>query len=79
MPRTEWFAYTFPNRRSDRPVVEVTLRFLPADLRHASMDVAPIRRCLEIAGIVDAAEAFPATALPGDYTGWFASVLAQTA
>lgn len=78
MPRTEWFAYIYPNRRSDKRVVEVTLRFLPADLRRQSMDITPIRQCLEEGGILHADEGFPADPLPEDFTGWYTSLLAQT-
>jgi UDP-N-acetylmuramyl tripeptide synthase len=60
-------------------LVEISLHFLPAELRHHVMDVAPIRRSLEQAGVLDTGEAFPAHPLPGDFTGWFTSLLAQTA
>lgn len=43
------------------------------------MDIAPIRRCLEAAGILHADEVFPADPLPEDFTGWYASLLVQTA
>jgi len=79
MPIIEWFAYSFPNRRNDRPVVEITSRFLPADERRYTMDVAPIRQCLEKGGILHPNEAFPADPLPNDFTGWYTSLLVQTA
>lgn len=79
MPSIEWYAYGYPNRRNDKRVVEVTLRFLPADLRWQTMDVAPIRHWLEKGGILLPGEVFPAQTPPGDFTGWYTSLLAQTA
>ena len=79
MPIVEWFAYSFPNRRNDRPVVEITLRFLPADKVRYAMDVSRIQQCLENGGILKPNEVFPADPLPSDFTGWYTSLLVQTA
>ena len=79
MPSTEWFAYSFPNRRNDKPVVEIVLRFLPADEKRFAMDTTPIRQLLEKGGILDPEETFPADPLPEDFTGWYTSLLVQTA
>jgi UDP-N-acetylmuramyl tripeptide synthase len=79
MPVIKWFAYTFPNRRNARSVVEIALHFLPADKRHYAMDIAPIRQCLEKGGILDSSEAFPPDPLPNDFTGWYTSLLVQMA
>ena len=79
MPNIKWFPYTFPNRLNDRPVVEITLHFLPADEIQYPMDIAPIRQCLEQGGILHPNEVFPADPLPNDFTGWYTSLLVQTA
>lgn len=79
MPSIKWFAYSFPNRRNDRPVVEIALRFFGSDEKRYTTDVAPIRQCLEKGGILHPNEPFPADPLPKDFTGRYTSLLVQTA
>ena len=79
MPITKWFPCNFPNRHDDRPVVVITLQFLPAEESRFAMDIAPIRRLLENGGVLDPDETFPADTPPGDFTGWYTSLLVQTA
>ncbi len=57
----------------------IALGFLPADEMRCAIDVAPIRQCLEKGGILHPDEAFPADPLPDDFTGWYTSLLVQTA
>lgn len=79
MPNTKWFAYTFPSRRNELRVVEFCLQFVPEDERKYAMNVAATRQCLEQGGILSPDEVFPSDPLPTDFTGWYTSLLVQTA
>ena len=79
MPVIEYFAYTGPNRRSDKPVVEVTLNFRPGDVTGFPQHVSEIRDLLISGGILSADEVFPEQVLPAERMTWYASLLAQTA
>ena len=79
MPVIEWFAYAGPNRRSDRKVVEVTLKFGPADQSAFPESSSDIRQLLVEGGILTGAEDFPAKTLPGERMAWYSSLLIQTA
>ena len=79
MPAIEWFAYCFPNRRSDRPVVEVMLDFKPADRFGAPQNISEIKNVLISGGVLTADEIFPEEALPDDLMGSYTSLLVQLA
>ena len=79
MPRIEWYAYCFPNRRSDKPVVEITVNFSPEDQRGFPQNISEIKDLLLSAGILDSEEKFPHQALPDERMAWFTSLLVQTA
>jgi UDP-N-acetylmuramyl tripeptide synthase len=79
MPVIEWFAYAGPNRRSDRKVVEVTLKFGPADQNAFPTSSNEIKRLLVEGGILAEVEHFPGETLPGERMAWYSSLLMQTA
>ena len=79
MPAVEWFAYCFPNRRTDKTVVEITLNFSPADQQGFPQHCSEIKNLLTNSGILTADEAFPEQNLPDDRMGWYTSLLVQTA
>jgi UDP-N-acetylmuramyl tripeptide synthase len=79
MPVVEWFAYCFPNRRTDKPVVEITLKFKPADQHVFPKHSSEIKDILVSNGILKTDECFPEQALPKDHIGWYTSLLVQTA
>ncbi|MGB5489180.1 MAG: hypothetical protein WBN06_17445, partial [Lysobacterales bacterium] len=79
MPVIEYFAYTGPNRRSDMPVVEITLNFRPGNVPGFPQHESEIRDLLISGGILTPNEAFPEQALPAERMTWYASLLAQTA
>ena len=79
MPAIEWFAYCFPNRRTDKTVVEITLDFKPADQQAFPQHVADVRNILISSGVLAAEEVFPRQPLPEDRMGWYTSLLVQTA
>ena len=79
MPVIEWFAYCFPNRRSDKPVVEVMLDFKPADQGGAPLQVSEIKEILVSSEILSAEEVFPVQALPDDRMHCYVSLLLQLA
>jgi len=79
MPGIAWFAYCFPNRRVDRPVVEITVKFGPGDQRSFPQHISEIKDVLISGGILTAKDNFPDQALPDERMAWFTSLLAQTA
>lgn len=79
MPAIEFFPYNGPNRRSDLPVVEVLLKFRPADTSAFPRQISDIRNLLIEGGILTREEVFPEQTLPEERMAWFASLLAQTA
>lgn len=79
MPAIRWFAYNFPNRRSDKTVVEVTLEFTPADNHDQSRLEIMVHEALLGSGILEEHEAFPAQTPPDDRVGGYTSLLIQTA
>jgi UDP-N-acetylmuramyl tripeptide synthase len=79
MPGIKWFAYCFPNRRSDKPVVEITVKFRSEDLRGIPQHISEIKDLLVSAGILDSEEKFPDEALPDERMARFTSLLVQTA
>jgi UDP-N-acetylmuramyl tripeptide synthase len=79
MPNIEYFPYMGPNRRSDKPVVEVTLEFSPDEQFEFPGKSSEIRQILIDAGILTPEDIFPEQPLPDEYGAWFASLLVQTA
>jgi len=79
MPAIEYFPYGGPNRRSDKPVIEVLLKFGPRDVDGLPRQVADIKDLLVIAGILTPDEVFPEQALPDERMAWYSSLLVQTA
>lgn len=79
MPAVEWFAYCFPNRRTDETVVEITLKFTAADQHAFPQHTSEIKSILVSSGILTANEPFPEQELPDDRMGWYTSLLVQTA
>jgi len=79
MPAISWFAYCFPNRRTDKTVVEITLDFKPADRHGFPRRASDVKNILVSSGILTADEVFPQQALPDDRMGWYTSLLVQTA
>jgi len=79
MPVIEYFPYQGPNRRMDTKVVEILLKFGPADDNGFPRHLADIREPLLSAGILAADEVFPAQALPAERMAWYTSLLVQTA
>jgi len=79
MPTIEYFPYRGPNRRVDLPVVEILLKFGPADDAGFPRRVSDIREPLVGGGILAADERFPQQDLPEERMTWYASLLAQTA
>ncbi len=79
MPVIEWFAYCFPNRRSDKNVVEITLDFTPSDRDAGPGFVSGIRSTLIKNGILAEDEVFPAQPLPGDRMEEYAALLLEIA
>jgi hypothetical protein len=79
MPVIEWFAYCFPNRRSDKAVVEITLDFFPADQHGFPQHVSEIRNILINNEILVEDENFPEKSLPDDRMAWYSSLLLEVA
>jgi UDP-N-acetylmuramyl tripeptide synthase len=79
MPAIRWFAYNFPNRRSEKPVIEVTLDFTPADRHDQSRLRQLVHNVLLSSGILEEHEVFPAQTLPDEWIGGYTSLLVQTA
>ena len=79
MPIIEYFAYRGPNRRTDTPVVEILLKFGPADDTGFPRRVSDIRELLIRGGIIAADEVFPEQDLPDERMTWYTSLLVQTA
>ena len=79
MPAIEYFPYGGPNRRSDRPVVEILLKFKPGEVDGMPRQVADINDLLISAGILTPGEVFPQQPLPDERVAWYSSFLVQTA
>lgn len=79
MPDISWFAYPYPNRRTDKTVVEITLNFSADDQLNRSRHTRVVKSILVKSGILDKDEVFPEQALPDDDLGWYTSLLVQTA
>jgi len=79
MPAIRWFAYPCPNRRTDTPVVEITLEFSADDQHNRSRHTRFVKKILVNSGIINKDEVFPNVALPDDGMGWYTSLLVQTA
>ncbi|MGD9265029.1 MAG: hypothetical protein PVJ71_04550, partial [Lysobacterales bacterium] len=79
MPDVNWFAYAWPNRRSNKTVVELTLGFKPADRHKFPQRVGQVRELLVEAGILASDETFPDQALPETRVAWYTSLLLQSA
>jgi UDP-N-acetylmuramyl tripeptide synthase len=79
MPVIEYFPYKGPNRRYDLPVVEILLKFGPADDNAFPRSESEIRDLLISGGILNSDEVFPEQVLPGERMAWYSSLLVQTA
>jgi len=79
MPFIEYFPYRGPNRRTDTQVVEILLKFGPADDTGFPRRVSDIRELLISGGIIAADEVFPEQDLPDERMTWYTSLLVQTA
>jgi len=79
MPAIEWFPYFGPNRRSDKTVIEITLKFDEGSGKEFPQRVSDIRDPLVDSGILAAAEKFPEQTLPDERNQWYSSLLVQTA
>lgn len=79
MPAIQWLAYNFPNRHSDKTVVEVRVKFEPAETFEQNELPQLIGRLLLSSGILSEDEPFPEFALPEDQVACYASLLMQLA
>lgn len=79
MPAIEWFAYTGPNRRTDETVVEITLRFRPADRHCFPQRASEIKEILIRCGVLGPEECFPEKKLSDERMAWYSSLLLETA
>lgn len=79
MPRTLFFPYFGPNRRSDSRVVEIRLDFGPDDAGGFPQQISDIRQILVDAGVVNDGDKFPDKPLPDDRMAWYSALLAQAA
>jgi len=79
MPEIHWFATCFPSRRSDKPIVEISLKFGPNDREPFPQHLSRIKKLLIRGGILTPDENFPDQALPDVQMAWYASLLVQTA
>ncbi len=79
MPVIEYFPYRGPNRRMDTQVVEILLKFGPADDSGFPRQVSEISELLISGGILTPDEVFPEQALPDERMAWYTSLLVQTA
>jgi len=79
MPSIEYFPYGGPNRRSDKPVIEILLKFGPNDINGLPREVADIKDLLVNAGILTPDEVYPQQSLPDERMAWYSSLLVQTA
>lgn len=68
-----------PNRRSDKPVVEITLDFAPADQHRFPQHTPEIRELLISGEILTKEDTFPGQALPEEAMACYTSLLVQTA
>jgi len=79
MPTIKYFPFMGPNRRSDKPVVEITLDFDPADQHRFPRYTAETRELLIKGGVLTTEDTFPEHPLPDGPFACYASVLLQTA
>ena len=79
MPEIDWFATCFPGRRSNKPVVEITLKFGPQEQEPFPQHLSKIKGLLISGRILTPDENFPDQALPNVRMAWYASLLVQTA
>jgi len=79
MPIIEYFPYMGPNRRSDKTVVEITLKFGSDQGDGFPVSVPEARQLLIDGGICTKDETFPRQPLPEESKAGFSSLLAQTA
>jgi len=75
----EYFPYFGPNRRSDKPVVEIMLSSDPDDGQSSTASVSGIKTLLHDGGVLTPGEHFPEQALPVEPQARYASLLVQTA
>lgn len=81
MPVVKYFPYFGPNRRSDKPLVEVMLTTEPENGQRTPIPppISDIRKCLQSEGVLAADETFPEQPLPPEPLASYASMLVQTA
>lgn len=79
MPVIQYFPYFGPNRRSDKPVIEIMLDTAPDSGQHLMPRVSEIRIILQSSGVLAVGELFPEQALPAEPLACYASLLVQTA
>jgi len=79
MPVIEYFPYSGPNRRSDKTVVEIMLKFSPGEEQNFPQHASEIKQLLINSGILTVEENFPEQALPDEWMAWYSSLLVQTA
>jgi UDP-N-acetylmuramyl tripeptide synthase len=79
MPVVKYFPYFGPNRRSDRPVVEITLNTAADDGQNPPSSVSGLKSILQSGGVLTAGDRFPKQVLPTGTLDRYASLLVQTA
>ncbi len=79
MPVVQYFPYFGPNRRSDKPVIEIMLSAAPDDGQSSPQHVSGIKTLLQTGGVLTPGECFPEQALPAEPLACYASLLVQTA
>jgi len=79
MPVIEYFPYTGPNRRSDKTLVEVTVKFEPGKRLGFPQQVSEVKQLLINGGILTEDDVFPQQPLPEESRAWYTSLLLQTA
>jgi hypothetical protein len=81
MPVVKYFPYFGPNRRSDKPLVEVMLTTESENGQRTPIppSISDIRKCLQSEGVLVADETFPKQPLPPEPLASYASMLVQTA
>ena len=79
MPTIEFFPYGGPNRRSDKPAIEILLKFRSGDMNGLPRKVADIKDLLVSARVLTPDEVFPQQPLPTERMAWYSSLLVQTA
>lgn len=79
MPAIQFLAVNFPNRHSDKTVVETRLKFDPAETYDQSQLQELVRQVLLNNNLLNSDEPFPEQGLPKDRVAFYASLLMQTA